>query len=114
VRRVWFRRFTFAEPKFTKGEPANGLDPALMGKVQEVVYRILATQLIRKAGFTKHSAQTGDVTLIQHFGSTLNLNLNFHMLFLDVFMPKTNTASCAFAVSRLPPGCFGKAAGAHQ
>ncbi len=29
------------------------------------------------------TAQTGSVTLIQHFGSALNLNVHFHMLFLD-------------------------------
>jgi hypothetical protein len=28
-------------------------------------------------------AHTGAVTLIQRFGSALNLNLHFHMLFLD-------------------------------
>ncbi|MCP5170281.1 MAG: IS91 family transposase [Hahellaceae bacterium] len=57
--------------------------PDMMGKVLEIVYRTLATHLIRKAGFNKHSAQTGAVTLIQRFGSALNLNLHFHMLFLD-------------------------------
>ncbi len=29
------------------------------------------------------TAHTGAVTLIQRFGSALNLNLHFHMLFLD-------------------------------
>ena len=28
-------------------------------------------------------AQTGAVTLIQRFGSALNLNIHFHMLYLD-------------------------------
>lgn len=33
-------------------------------------------------------AQTGAVTLIQRFGSALNLNIHFHMLFLDgVYSP---------------------------
>lgn len=57
--------------------------PDMMGKVLEIVYRTLATHLIRIAGFNKHSAQTGAVTLIQRFGSALNLNVHFHMLFLD-------------------------------
>jgi hypothetical protein len=35
------------------------------------------------AGFTHKTAQTGALTLIQRFGSTLNLNVHFHMLFLD-------------------------------
>ena len=42
-----------------------------------------ATHLIKKAGFTKKTAQAGAVTLIQRFGSALNLNIHFHMLFLD-------------------------------
>ncbi len=44
---------------------------------------IIATYLIKKAGFTKTTAHTGAVTLIQRFGSALNLNIHFHMLFLD-------------------------------
>jgi hypothetical protein len=39
--------------------------------------------LIKKAGFTHKSVRTGAVTLIQRFGSALNLNIHFHMLFLD-------------------------------
>jgi hypothetical protein len=36
-----------------------------------------------KAGFSCKTAPTGAVTLIQRFGSALNLNIHFHMLFLD-------------------------------
>ena len=57
--------------------------PALMGQVLGIVYRVIATHLIKKAGFTHQNARTGAVTLIQRFGSALNLNLHFHMLFLD-------------------------------
>ncbi|MDL2478836.1 transposase, partial [Klebsiella pneumoniae] len=32
---------------------------------------------------THQVAKTGAVTLIQRFGSALNLNVHFHMLFLD-------------------------------
>lgn len=46
------------------------------------VYRAIATQLTRKAGYTKTTAQTGAVTLIQCFGGALNLNIHYHMLFL--------------------------------
>jgi hypothetical protein len=36
-------------------------------------------------------AHTGAVTLIQRFGSALNLNLHFHVLLIDgVFLPKSN------------------------
>jgi hypothetical protein len=48
-----------------------------------IVYRAIATHLSHKAGLTKPVAQTGAVTLIQHFGSALNVNIHFHMLFLD-------------------------------
>ncbi len=57
--------------------------PAMMGKVLEIVYRTVATHLVKKAGFNKRTAHTGAVTLIQRFGSALNLNIHFHMLFLD-------------------------------
>ena len=54
-----------------------------MTGVLSIVYRAIATHLSHKAGLTKPAAQTGAVTLIQHFGSALNLNIHFHMLFLD-------------------------------
>jgi ribosomal protein S27E len=57
--------------------------PAIMGQVLGIVYRVIASHLIQKAGFTRRTARTGAVTLIQRFGSALNLNLHFHMLFLD-------------------------------
>jgi len=57
--------------------------PALIGRVLGIVYRVIAGHLIRQAGHTQQSARTGAVTLIQRFGSALNLNIHFHMLFLD-------------------------------
>ena len=45
--------------------------PAVMGKVLAIVYRAIATHLIRKAGYTTTTAQTGAVTLIQRFGVLL-------------------------------------------
>ena len=48
-----------------------------MGKVLGIVYRTIATHLTRKAGYTKMTAHTGAVTLIQRFGSALNLNVLF-------------------------------------
>jgi hypothetical protein len=45
--------------------------PQLMGRVLGVVYRAISAQLIQKAGFSRKSAQTGAVTLIQRFGSAL-------------------------------------------
>lgn len=40
-----------------------------MSQVLGIVYRCLATHLIKKAGFSRQNAQTGAVTLIQRFGS---------------------------------------------
>src|SRR5690606_30726684 len=57
--------------------------PALMGKALGIVYRTIATWLIHQAGFIHDTARTGAVTFIQRFGSALNLNVHFHMLFLD-------------------------------
>jgi hypothetical protein len=57
--------------------------PPILGRVLGIVYRIIATHLIRKAGHTHNTARTGAVTHIQRFGSALNLNIHFHMLFLD-------------------------------
>ena len=57
--------------------------PAIMGKVLGIVYRAISTHITNKAGYTKNRAHTGAVTLIQRFGSALNLNVHLHMLFLD-------------------------------
>jgi len=57
--------------------------PDIMSKVLGIVNRALSTHLFHKAGFSRAMAQTGAVTLIQRFGSTLNLNIHFHMLLLD-------------------------------
>lgn len=54
-----------------------------MGRVLGIVYRVIATYLVKKTGHTHQAAETGAVMLIQRFGSALNLNIHFHMLFLD-------------------------------
>ena len=57
--------------------------PQAMGKVLGVIYRAISTHLIHKAGYRLRDNATGAVTLIQRFGSALNLNIHFHVLFLD-------------------------------
>jgi ribosomal protein S27E len=57
--------------------------PEVVTQVLGIVYRAIAGHLIHKAGLTRASAATGAVTLIQRFGSALNLNVHFHMLVLD-------------------------------
>jgi hypothetical protein len=49
--------------------------PQAMGKVLRIVYRAIATHTIHKAGLQVKDGATGAVTLIQRFGSALNLNM---------------------------------------
>ncbi len=58
-------------------------DAAVMGQVLGIVYRAIASHLIKAAGYHKSTARTGTVTLIQRFGSALNLDIHFYILFLD-------------------------------
>jgi hypothetical protein len=74
-----------------------------MGQVLGIVYRVIAGRLIKQAGFTRRRARTGAVTLIQRFGSALNLNLHFHMLFLDgVYVVGANGRVAWFRWVRAP------------
>ena len=58
-------------------------NPAVMSQVLGIVTRAIANHLIKAAGMACATAHTGAVTLIQRFGSALNLNIHFHILFLD-------------------------------
>ena len=58
--------------------------PAVLTQVLGIVYRAVSTFLVRRAGLRSGvGARTGAVTLIQRFGSALNLNPHLHMLFVD-------------------------------
>jgi ribosomal protein S27E len=57
--------------------------PEVITQVLGIIYRAISGHLIRKVGLSRASAVTGAVTLIQRFGSALNLNVHFHMLVLD-------------------------------
>jgi len=57
--------------------------PSLIGRVLGIVCRVIAGHLIRQGGYTQQWARTAAITLIQRFGSALNLNIHFYMLFLD-------------------------------
>lgn len=71
-----------------------------MSRVLGIVYRAIETHLIQQAGCTRHTAKTGAVTLIQRFGSALNLNIHFHMLFLDgVYVIVSGQATAFFHLS---------------
>ncbi len=76
--------------------------PEVMTGVLGIVYRCIATHLIKKAGFSRKTAQAGAVTLIQRFGSALNLNVHFHMLFLDGVYVERPDGSLRFRWVRAP------------
>ena len=58
--------------------------PSTLSRCLAVITRAIETDLIHRAGRTRASgAQTGVVTLVQRFGSALNLNLHLHMIALD-------------------------------
>jgi hypothetical protein len=48
-----------------------------------VVYRTISSHLLAEANLTRATGATGAVTLVQRFGSALNLNVHFHMIFPD-------------------------------
>jgi ribosomal protein S27E len=56
-------------------------NPSALTQVLGVVYRTIARYLISQAGLTRTRAATGAVRLVQRYGSALNLNIHFHMLF---------------------------------
>jgi hypothetical protein len=65
------------------------------GACEGIVYCVIARHLVRKAGHKHATAHTGAVTLIQRFGSALNLNIHYHMLFLDVvYVDSPNGIAC--------------------
>jgi hypothetical protein len=58
-------------------------NPAALTQVLRIVYRTLAAHILKTARLTRASGATGAVTVIQRFGSALNLNIHFHLLVLD-------------------------------
>lgn len=58
--------------------------PNTLSQCLAVIIRAIETDLILRAGLTRAcGAQTGVVTLVQRFGSALNLNIHLHMIALD-------------------------------
>jgi hypothetical protein len=55
--------------------------PRIQSALLEITIRVISTFLKKKTHNTTY--QTGTVTVIQRFGSALNLTPHFHMLFLD-------------------------------
>ena len=80
--------------------------PEVVTKVLGIVYRAISGHLIRTAGLTRASAATGAVTLIQRFGSALNLNVHFHLLVLDGVYRRAGEGRLVFVL--LPPPTAGE------
>ena len=56
-------------------------DAEALTQVLGIAYRMISAHVLKKARLTRTSGATGAVTLIQRFGSALNLNI--HLLVLD-------------------------------
>src|SRR5262249_12627797 len=70
-------------------------EPQLLAPLLQVIRRVIAGFLVKRAGFKLSRADTGAVTLIQRFGSAANLNMNIHLhcLVLDgVYLKRDGAA----------------------
>ena len=65
-----------------------------------IIHRAISTHIVNRAGFSNKHAKTGAVTLIQRFGSALNLNIHFHMLFLEGAISENYGAALLLRVSK--------------
>jgi ribosomal protein S27E len=79
-------------------------DPASLTLVLHTVWRAISGFLLKKAGLTRATGHPGAVTLIQRFGSALNLNIHFHMIFLDGVYRPVNDAAPVFRHVSPPSG----------
>ena len=57
--------------------------PQLLAPLLQVIHRVIAGFLVKRAGSKLSRANAGAVTLIQRFGSAANLNIHLHCLVLD-------------------------------
>lgn len=57
--------------------------PKIMSLALDIAHASISRHYQRRAGLSKSKGKTGAVTLIQRFGGSLNLNVHFHMLFVD-------------------------------
>ena len=58
-------------------------DPQAMSAALAIAYRTISAFQRHRAGCRRGQADCGAVTVIQRFGSALNLNVHFHMLMPD-------------------------------
>jgi hypothetical protein len=76
--------------------------PAVLSEVLGVVYRTISGHLLARAGVKRVAGYTGAVTLIQRFGSALNLNVHFHMIFVDGVYVTDGRGAPVFRAVRSP------------
>jgi hypothetical protein len=76
--------------------------PSELGKVLGIIHRAISTHIVNRAGFTNKQAKTGAVTIIQRFGSALNLNIHFHMLFLEGAINENSWGGTTFTRIKAP------------
>lgn len=76
--------------------------PSELSKVMQIIHRAISTHIVNKAGFSNKQAKTGAVTLIQRFGSALNLNIHFHMLFLEGAISENTWGETTFTLIKAP------------
>tara|TARA_Y100000034_G_scaffold11802_1_gene12330 strand:- start:1672 stop:3180 length:1509 start_codon:yes stop_codon:yes gene_type:complete len=77
-------------------------NPSELSKVMQIIHRAISTHIVNKAGFTNKQSKTGAVTLIQRFGSALNLNIHFHMLFLEGAISENPLSGTTFTRIKAP------------
>lgn len=73
-----------------------------MGQVLGIVYRAISGTLLKKAGLNRKEGITGAVTLIQRFGGAVNLNIHFHMLFVDGVYSRNRYGKVVFHRTKAP------------
>jgi ribosomal protein S27E len=77
--------------------------PNELSKVMRIIHRAISTHIVNKAGFSNKQAKAGAVTLIQRFGSALNLNIHFHMLFVEGTISENPWGGTNFTRIKAPP-----------
>ena len=77
--------------------------PELLTPVLRIIHRVIASFLLKQAGLKRATADTGAVTLIQRFGSAVNLNIHLHCLVFDGVYRRTEGVP-VFQQARAPTG----------
>jgi hypothetical protein len=76
--------------------------PAVLCEVLGVVYRTISGHLLARARVRRAAGRSGAVALIQRFGSALNLDVHFHMIFVDGVYVTEGSGAPVFRAERSP------------